>query len=267
MIKILPWTYKDPLNMIGACAGYCWGSNVVNPEENIKRAKFCIKSNHGRAEEFPDIYCTIDGYSARCIRELSRHCVGTTFLQSSTRYVDAKDMNPREDFFYPYGFDKTQTDVLFKGYKKIMETYNELESLDVNKEDAANILPLGMNTDIVWKLNVRALIHFMELRLCNRAYKEIRQLCIELKNKMSEYSDEWKWIADNYFVPSCKTRGYCIEAKCCGAAPKGIEGLKKQAITGFLIYQSKIDNMGQPTVLSNKTIELIDEFLKNSNRS
>ena len=116
-----------------------------------------------------------------------------------------------------------------------------------------------MNTDIVWKLNVRALIHFMELRLCNRAYKEIRQLCIELKNKMSEYSDEWKWIADNFFVPSCKTRGYCIEAKCCGAAPKGIKGLKEKNISDFLEYVSRNTTVDVSTLRS-----IIPDFLEES---
>jgi thymidylate synthase (FAD) len=56
---------------------------------------------------------------------------------------------------------------------------------------------------------------------------------------VSEYSEEWKWIADNYFVPSCKTRGYCIEAQCCGAAPKGLKGLQEKNITDFVKYLSE----------------------------
>ena len=91
-----------------------------------------------------------------------------------------------------------------------------------------------MNTKIVWKINLRALIHFMNERLCTRAYKEIRMLCNEIKEKLSAYSDEWKWICDNYFVSKCKDIGYCKEDKCCGIMPKGIDGLKNQAIEEFL---------------------------------
>ena len=84
------------------------------------------------------------------------------------------------------------------------------------KEDAANILPLGMDTKIVWKINLRALMHFMNLRLCTRAYKEIRTLSNELKDKLRILSPEWEWICDNLFVPKCEAVGYCDEAKSCG---------------------------------------------------
>ncbi len=89
MIQILPWTIKDPLNMIGYCAGVCWNSPVDDTEKNIKRAKSCIQSGHTRTAEYPDVYMVIDNYSARCIRELYTHIIGTTRLQSSTRYVAA----------------------------------------------------------------------------------------------------------------------------------------------------------------------------------
>lgn len=216
MVKILPWTIDKPLSMIGFCAGYCWGSPLDDAEKNIKRAKNCILSGHGRTEEYPDIYCTIDGYSARCIRELARHCVGTTFLQESTRYVDAKGMDKSEDFFFPSNFNDKQKEILENGYGEIMNVYKDLEEKGVNKEDAANILPLGMNTKVVYKLNLRALEHFFHKRACSRAYHEIRNLCKELKAELDKLGDEWQWICENMLVPECEHLGYCPEAKGCG---------------------------------------------------
>lgn len=255
-------TELDPLQHIGENAGICWGADISNPLENIKRGKSCMKSGHMRTTEYPDVEMILSEISARVVREIYTHIIGVTRLQESTRYVDCSDVG----YFIPMGLTPEQQDMYVHHMDEIFDEYVSLLESGVSKEDAANILPLGMNTKFVWKINLRALIHFMEMRLCNRAYKEIRQISTEIKKLFSEYSDEWKWIADNFFVPSCKTRGYCIEAKCCGAAPKGIDGLKKQVITDFLMYQSKIDNMGQPTVLSNKTIGLIDEFLEKSNR-
>lgn len=226
MIKILPWTTKEPLSMIGYCAGYCWGSPLDDNEKNIKRAKNCISSGHGRTEEYPDIYCTIDGYSARCIRELARHCIGTTFLQESTRYVDAKNMDIENDFFYPTKFNETQKEIIKHGFENIMDTYKKLEEIGVNKEDAANVLPLGMNTKIVYKLNLRALEHFFHKRACSRAYHEIRDLCKELKSELYKLSDEWKWICDNMLVPECEHLGYCPESKGCGRKISKKEMLK-----------------------------------------
>lgn len=214
MITILPQTDKEPLNTIGYCAGVCWNSPVDDKEKNIKRAKSCIQSGHTRTAEYPDVFCVIEGYSARCIRELYTHIIGTTRLQSSTRYVDAKTMNVDEEFYYPFKDEAAQ--VYKEGLTNIMNTYGKLEELGYPKEDAANILPLGMDTKIVWKINLRGLMHFMNLRLCTRAYKEIRALSNELKAELRKLSPEWDWICDNLLLPKCEAVGYCDEANSCG---------------------------------------------------
>ena len=226
MIEILDWTCKDPLNLIGFCAGVCWNAPVDDVEKNIKRAKNCIKSNHGRTEEYPDVYVVMDEYSARVIREFYTHVIGTTRLQSSTRYVDAKEMSPEKDFYTPANFTDTQKNILLKGYQEIMKTYTELENNGVSKEDAANILPLGMHTKIVTKINLRALEHMAHKRNCNRAYKEFRVLMKEFESKLKQLSEEWKWICENMLVPECKALGYCPEVKGCGKEISKEEALK-----------------------------------------
>lgn len=215
MITILPQTDKHPLNTIGYCAGVCWNSPVDDEEKNIARAKNCIQSGHTRTAEYPDVFCVIQGYSARCIRELYTHIIGTTRLQSSTRYVDAKNMDVENEFYYPFPNDDAKA-VYKEGLEKVMKTYQQLEDLGCPKEDAANILPLGMDTKIVWKINLRALMHFMNLRLCARAYKEIRALSSDLKAELRKLSPEWEWICDNLLLPKCEAVGYCDEAKSCG---------------------------------------------------
>lgn len=214
MITILPQTDKEPLNTIGYCAGVCWNSPIDDKEKNIKRAKSCIRSGHTRTAEYPDVFCIIQGYSARCIRELYTHVIGTTRLQSSTRYVDAKNMDTNTEFYNP--FDDESSKIYNAGLTSIMQTYQKLEELGNSKEDAANILPLGMDTKIVWKINLRALMHFMNLRLCSRAYKEIRALAAELKQKLKTLSPEWEWICEELLVPKCEAMGYCDEEHSCG---------------------------------------------------
>lgn len=230
MITILEKrTEKDPLQHIGENAGVCWNSDITDIEKNIKRGKSCLKSGHLRTAEYPTIELIIENVSSRAIRELYTHIIGVTRLQESTRYVDYGE------FEYYTPFTKQNSKKLYDEFmKEVSFTYKELQDENESKEDIANILPLGMNTKIVWKINLRALIHFMNERLCTRAYKEIRMLCNEIKEKLSAYSDEWKWICDNYFVPKCKDIGYCKEDKCCGIMPHGIDGLKNQAIEEFL---------------------------------
>ncbi len=219
MVTILEeYTHKYPLQHIGKVAGICWNSPVDDAEKNIKRAKSCIASGHTRTCEYPDVELVISGYSARCIRELYTHIIGTTRLQESTRYVDMKDFS----YFVPPKIESNEEakSSYIQGIEAIKSSYTSMEESGISKEDAANILPLGMDTKIVLKINLRALMHFMELRLCTRAYHEIRKLSNEIKQVLSEYSPEWKWICDTYFVPKCENAGYCTEALCCGRKPK-----------------------------------------------
>ena len=221
-------TEKDPLAHIGENAGVCWNSDISDVEKNIKRGKSCIQSGHLRTAEYPTVEMIIEGYSARCIRELYTHIIGVTRLQDSTRYINFEDFA-----YYNPGSTEEQKEQISKTMGDISENYGKLLKLGMKKEDCANILPLGMHTKIVWKINLRGLIHFMNMRLCNRALKEIRTLAGEIKSKLSAYSEEWKWICDNYFVPTCKSIGYCTEEKCCGLMPKGLDGLKAQIIEDY----------------------------------
>ena len=89
MVIIQNYTPKNPISMIGYEAGVCWGADVSNQEKNYKRGLDCIKNEHGRTWEFPDVYATIEGYSAKCLREWYTHIGGSpTRLQASTRYID-----------------------------------------------------------------------------------------------------------------------------------------------------------------------------------
>lgn len=213
MIKILDYTTKVPLQMIGELTGVCWGSNITNSYKNACRAADCIDAGHGRVEEFPDVYCIIEGYSARCLRELYTHIGGNpTRLQESTRYVNCGN------FSYYIG-DTIKTEEQLKVYKNCMiniaSSYDKLIGLGVSKEDAANVLPLGMLSKMVWKVNLRTLVNFMNMRLCGRAYNEIRGLAIELRDNLSSYSPEWREIANHLFIPKCLFYGKCTEKHPC----------------------------------------------------
>ena len=54
-ITILNSTTVNPISLIGERAGYCWGAKVNDYNKNYKRGLECLKSNHGRTLEFPNI--------------------------------------------------------------------------------------------------------------------------------------------------------------------------------------------------------------------
>lgn len=231
-IELLDGTTEFPLQKCGYNAGVCWDAPLNDKDKNIKRAISCIKAGHGRVLEYVDIEMIIDGASARCMRELYTHIGGApTRLQSSTRYVS------EQDGFGYYTPPKIENDIANKtifteGMASIQKAYNGLLENGVTKEDAANLLPLGMESKMVWKINLRALINFMNRRLCTRALKEIRDLSTEIKKQLAAKNEEWAWIADNLFVPTCEIYKYrnsqlvfCPEQQCCGKHKK-IEDLK-----------------------------------------
>lgn len=208
-------TTKKPITLIGKEAGICYNSDVTNEEKNYQRGLDCLSSQHGRTLEFPDIYIIIEGYSARVIRELYTHIGGLpTRLQASTRYI-----NYQKGFEYiiPPSIDKNANAKII--YKTVMNFIQwglrALEKLGIPKEDSANLLPLGMETKIVAKYNLRTLIDMSHQRKCLRAYWEYRKLFKDLEEALSEYSDEWKIIVENYFVPKCTYLKYCPEKNKC----------------------------------------------------
>ena len=206
-IKVIDYT-KNPLSLMGECASYCWDS-IPSSQIGID----CIESNHGRVLEYADVTLQISGYSARVIREIYTHICGTSRLQASTRYIKYGKF----DYIIPDSIDKnilayeTYTDVMFI----IQKAYKKLEDLGIPKEDIANILPLGMESKMVLKINARAILHMVKVRECTRAYWEFRKFIKELKSVVGDLDSEWLKII-SYAKVKCELLGYCNEKNSCG---------------------------------------------------
>lgn len=216
MIKILNGT-KTPISDIGKYAGTCWGTNTSDESANYKRGMGCISDMHGRTFEYPDLIMEIDGYSARVIREFYTHVAGTTRLQESTRYVNCSDFK----YYIPDSLINHKDSRALLVYNLLMETISDAykildKDFKIPKEDIANILPLGMSTKIVVKMNMRAILHMFEERTCNRAYIEFRELMKEMRKVISNYSEQWKEVMNKFAVTKCDKLGYCPEHKGCG---------------------------------------------------
>lgn len=217
MIKVINYT-KNPLTLMGEVASICWNSKP-SPQIGIG----CIESGHGRVLEYADVTVEIDGCSSRCIRELYTHIIGTSRIQQSTRYVNMKNFS----FYTPTSIanNPKALDIYNTTMSNIIESYDKLIKMDIPKEDVANLLPLGSNTKMVLKINARAILHMAEVRLCNRALKEYRDLMDELLDNISSLDDEWAKIV-SYAKPKCEIMGYCNEKQSCGKYPQKNEILK-----------------------------------------
>ena len=203
--------------MVGKQAGICYGTDTTNHDRNYERGLDCIRSGHGKAMEFVQVYMIIDGHSARLIREFGRHTAGApTYLQSSTRYIDYSNF----DYYTPPAVQKNSEalGIYNSTMYNIQTAAQDLQKLGINKEDVANILPLGMTTKIVYRTNLRALVEMAKVRKCTRAYHEYRQLFQEIEEALKIYSDEWWYLIEeeHIFKIKCEELGYCNESRSCG---------------------------------------------------
>ncbi len=213
-------TTKDPISLIGREAGVCWGADITSQEKNYKRGMGCLVSGHGRTWEYPQVYMVIDGYSARVIRELYTHIAGgPTRLQASTRYINYEK---GFDYVMPPAIQKDEeaAQIYAETMQQITQAMQKLEERGIAREDCGMLLPLGMESKVVLRTNLRNLIDMSHQRMCTRAYWEFRAMMKDMTEALRGYSEEWAYLVDHYFVAKCELTGYCTEKASCGRKPK-----------------------------------------------
>ena len=121
--------------------------------------------------------------------ELVRHRLAA-YSQESTRYVDyQEDM----EFIKPVWWGENTAADNF--WKQSMETaekfYKELRSLGWRPEQAREVLPNSLKTEIVMTANFREWMHVFTLR-CNK--KSHPQMVALMRPCYEEFLRNWKWI-------------------------------------------------------------------------
>lgn len=145
------------------------------PDERVRSVLSTImKGGHYSTLEHASYTFAVDGVSRALTHQLVRHRIAS-FNQQSQRYVK-----------FDNGFEHveprtiSENDQAHEIFQKCMtdceKAYQKLRELEIPKEDARFVLPNAAETKIVITMNVRELLHFFELRCCNRAQWEIRGL-------------------------------------------------------------------------------------------
>ena len=233
-ITILPETTKNPITLMGQRAGVCWGGNVEDPEKNYleeiqvqEQREWDFEYVHQKTGEqrwFHNIaMCSEVNGKKKYILVMSDRTSDKKMNQARTRYINYAGRG--FDYIIPPSIQNNKE--ALEKYQALMAHINEecralQEDYGIPKEDVANGLPLGMTASIVDKRNLRSLTEMSHQRMCNRAYWEYRQLFGDIRKALSEYSEEWRWIADNLFMPKCDYFGYCSETRPCGKPVSGV---------------------------------------------
>lgn len=150
---------------------------------------FLMRERHGTPFEMVQFM-----FQIKCpifvARQWFRHRIGS-FNELSGRYSKLP-----EEFYLPtpesvreqtgkpgnYTFIPVETDTammtieqMHKAYKECWKTYKKLLDLNIAKELARAVLPVGIYTEFTWSVNLRSLFNFISLRSDPQCEYETRQ--------------------------------------------------------------------------------------------
>lgn len=171
----------DPQRAIATAARLCYApvgaSELMEtmPQERVQSVLSTIMaSGHFSTLEHASYTFAVDGVSRALTHQLVRHRVAS-FNQQSQRYVKFKGgietIKPAT-----VAAHEEASAVFDEAIAAAVEAYHKLLEAGVPAEDARYLLPNAAETKIVITMNVRELLHFFELRCCNRAQWEIRDM-------------------------------------------------------------------------------------------
>jgi thymidylate synthase (FAD) len=187
-------------------------------EDKIKKIITMLDSmGHQSPLEHVSFTFGIEGVSRSLLSQITRHRIASYSVQSQ-RYIDMENFKPviPNDIIN----NKNCLDAFNECINEINSTYgyitdtleyeyikNGLDEKPAHKkaiENARAILPNATPTKMLVTMNARSLLHFFELRCCNRAQDEIRELADQMLILCKE-------VAPNVF----KNAGApCVRGKC-----------------------------------------------------
>lgn len=165
----------DILKLIELCGRVCYKSEDKITEDSAQRfVKSVIKSGHESVLEHAKI--TVRVVCDRGIsHEIVRHRLAS-YSQESSRYVR---YTGEMIFIKPCFWDEgsAEYDVWYDSMKNAEETYIYLiDCLKCKPEEARDILPNSLKTEIIMTMNLREWRHFFKMRLSHRAHPQMREV-------------------------------------------------------------------------------------------
>jgi thymidylate synthase (FAD) len=225
----------DPDRAVAIAGRLCYApvsaaelQHEMSDEDVAKLVRVLVRSGHHSALEHASFTFAVDGVSRACTHQLVRHRVAS-YNQQSQRYVN---FGGGDSFIVPpsVSANAEAEKVFFDAMEHARAAYDTLVELGLAEgrgkesvqEDARFVLPNAAETKIVVTMNARELRHFLQVRCCNRAQWEIRDLAWTMRGMLRE-------VAPNLFEktgPGC-LYGTCPEGKMtCGRPykPEDVDG-------------------------------------------
>lgn len=179
---------KAMIQKIELAGRVCYKSEEKITEGSAERfVKNLLKRGHESVLEHEKI--TVRFTCDRGVtHEIVRHRIAS-FSQESTRYCNySPDGNRGEmSFIKPCFFeeDSESYQIWLKAMQQAEDNYNALIDLGCKPEQARDVLPNSLKTEIVMTANLREWRHFFRLRCAKPAHPQMREVAIMLLNEFT----------------------------------------------------------------------------------
>lgn len=224
----------------GQASSVCYDTKTNTPD---KIGKHCLRTGHFSGSRSQYILFRVDDCPRFTTDQIARHEQGIMKNVQSFRYVD------KSNFSYTVPAEIANNEALVKRFTDhmtdVINLYTDIQDYVKNKvgsseranEQARYVLPMSTNTSFVVGMDIEALIHFCNMRLCKRTEDVHRELASKIRNAVLEVLPELK----DYLVPNCQKYMYCPEGRqSCGAYPT------KKQLTAII-------ETGKDTIKQNET--------------
>ena len=202
-IKTMFWAF---LNMHNKVPDSLIEINLTKEKEK-KFLELMIKQPHQTVFEYVKTTWLLENVSRAFQQQLTRTRQASYSIQS-LRIVNPGDFATDRKYHVP---DSSVSRNLQGEYHSAMlasqEYYQNLVKSGASTEDARGILPLNIFSPVTMSIDLRALAHMLELRMCLNTQEEFRKVAAQMKAEIGRKIN--KYLADNLFMPNCEKDGVC----------------------------------------------------------
>lgn len=202
---------SNPLELVNMACSLTMKKNFKDFKSSKELVKFCLDANHTSIFEHINYTFLIEGATRNFLAQITRHRIAS-YTSGSQHYQNYKD----------YGFKISSKNINIKNMEILkmttdvaMNSYNQLITNGVPHYEARQVLPGGMENNLIITINARSLINFLNLRLCTRNTEEIFLIAKEIKALLETHFPElFKYVGADCLMASCKQGKFsCMKNK------------------------------------------------------
>lgn len=209
-VKLINYT-QDPIPTIYTFIHSTWGDLITEYDyhhklemNEIVKEALTGKRFSGQSLECVNYTFAISNVSRACTHQLVRTRIGAGFGQQGGRDNNWEHF----DFRMPDTVAKDDTVSLkfLEAIKSIKEAYHAATSRGIPFQDARFICPIGLQTNIMETINLRALSTLCSNRLCNVMQWEINTVTRKMRDEVLKVHPVFEPI----LKPTCEKLGRCV---------------------------------------------------------